>query len=203
MIPFTLNNQDIHDLNVFKDQQMFTISIDNNNFLYSCEQLGFLSPHAFLHYLETEQTFQIEDKEIQQPQYLECFKKLDDLLRNSSNLQINFNNVQFFSKISEVLDNLFLPDACESFFEQNYQEFSFSFHHLIQIGSKTRKSLKNFTFIINNQSIQVNKLLFPCVFDMFLYLIPLQKVFLLMFLIMFSSVFLLLVNFLMRFHFIG
>jgi hypothetical protein len=168
MIPFSLNNQDIHALNVFQDQQMFTISIGNNNFLYSLEQLAFFSPHAFSHYLETEQTFQIEDKEIQQQQYLDCFKELDDLLRNSSNLQINSKNVQFFLKIAEVLGNLFLFDACESFFEQNHQEFSFSSHHLIQIGSKARKSLKNFTFVINNQSIQINKSLFSCVSDLFL-----------------------------------
>jgi hypothetical protein len=58
------------------------------------------------------------------------------------------------------LDNLFLFDAYESFFEQNYQEFPFLSHHLIQIGSKARKSLKNFAFIINNQSNQVNKSLF-------------------------------------------
>jgi hypothetical protein len=115
MIPFTLNNQDIHALNAFKDQQMFTISIGNCNFLYSLEQLAFLSPNAFSHYLETEQTFQIEDKEIQQPQYLDCFKELDDLLRNSSKLQINSKNVKFFLKIAEVLDNLFLFDACEFF----------------------------------------------------------------------------------------
>jgi hypothetical protein len=104
MIPFTLNNQDIHALNAFKDQQMFTISIGNNSFLYSREQLAFLSLHAFSHYLETEQTFQIENKEIHQPEYLEGLKELDGLLRNSSNLQ-------FFVKIADVSDNLFLFDA--------------------------------------------------------------------------------------------
>jgi hypothetical protein len=68
------------------------------------------------------------------------------------------------------LDNLFLFDAYESFFEQNYQDFSFSSHRLIQIGLNARKSLENFTFIVNNQSNQVNKLLFYSVSDFFFYI---------------------------------
>jgi hypothetical protein len=177
MIPFTLSAQCFHTLNTFKCQQNLALSFGGKIFQYSFEQLAFLSPLIFSHYMISSKPFYIEIEEKQLRKFLNCFVQLDSLLRQSSSLKINSQNVKVFSKIAESLDNSFLIECCESFFGKEGIEFSLNSLHLSRLSLPAKKVLKNFTLIINNKPILINYSLFCCVSDLLLHIDPLYQSF--------------------------
>jgi hypothetical protein len=164
--PFTLSSECFHTLNTFQYQQNLTLSFYDKIFQYSFEQLAFLSPLVLSHYMVSSDPFNIEIKRTKSQEFLNCFVQLDSLLRQSSSLKINSQNVKVFSKIAESLDNSFLMECCESFFGKEDIEFSFSSIHLSRLSFPTKKFLRNFTFNINNMPILINHSLFFCASDL-------------------------------------
>jgi hypothetical protein len=99
------NGLDIHVLNNFADQHALTLLVGDIAFKYSFEQLAFLSPMIFSHFLEFNEPFQIKVPQEKTYEFIECFNKLNELFISSSSLQITQKNVSLLSSIAEALEN--------------------------------------------------------------------------------------------------
>jgi hypothetical protein len=165
---FALSAESIHILNGFSSNMKLPTCIREKMYYYSFEQLAFLSPKVFLHYLESSQTFQVELTSRNIDEFLKCFDQFDGLFRTSNSIQVNSSNVQFFIQIAEKLDNSFLMETCISLSGNEARKFSLSSLHFKWLSFQAKNSLKNFIFVVNGQQVKVNRLFFTCVSSLLL-----------------------------------
>jgi hypothetical protein len=83
---FTFGKQMICTLNVISQKQEFILSAGEKNLKYSFEQLEFLSPRVFAHFMESREPFQINVQPNQCSEFINCFDQIDSLLRSSNYL---------------------------------------------------------------------------------------------------------------------
>jgi hypothetical protein len=168
MNPFTFGCQDIHNLNILSDQKKFIVIVGGEIFKYTLEQLAFLSPLIFSHFLTTDEPYQIEVPIVDSICFLNCFKEIDSLFYSVSELLIPSQKVEYLFKIAELLGNPHLLETCKSPCQNDFLQFSFNSAHLAFLNIEQKKALINFTLIINNTSFHINKNMFSCVSELLL-----------------------------------
>jgi hypothetical protein len=139
-----------------------SISLKEKIYFYSFEQLAFLSPRVFFHYLESTESFQLETPLQGLEDFQVCFAQLDSLLRTSEEIQIHRGNVDSFIFIAEKLENLFLLEVCFSISGNEVINLSLSSLNFKMLPSQSKKLLKKFTLVLNGQQIPINRSLFTC-----------------------------------------
>lgn len=148
------------------------IQVEGESFQFSREALLFLSQEAFEHYQKKNEPFKIfafqsnEQFKLDKQLLIECFQNLYSLFTNKSFIDINLENVYYFSFLSEKLDNMSLYSVCNSVIQmQNPLQFSLSSRRFSQLSRATLLTLNNFCLLIESEKFECNSAYACCLFD--------------------------------------
>jgi hypothetical protein len=123
------------------------------------------SNDIFIINLPSDSDYQIQ--KLSKIKFLQSFAKLYQLIKNSTPLIIEKEEIPYFEYLGQILDNQTILKACNSFTSESKFEIIFSSSHLKHVPRKQKNLLLDFSLIVNGITFQVNYSLFCSVCDKF------------------------------------
>jgi hypothetical protein len=164
---FVLEREAFHQLYLNTIPKKYCFQVGSHHFYFSFSQVALLSLNAFQHFIVNVHPFVIQPySEISNQVLLNNFKSLVELFHNQSELIIDENNVQTFTYLAQTLDNVPLLIKCLKT-ASTQQIFTLSSKSLRFLPHHYKKSLNDFSLIINGQTFKLNYSLLCCLCEKF------------------------------------
>lgn len=154
---FYIPNQSIQYLNTLGNSS-YSIHLGEDSFSYNFPQLLFISKKAYHHFLKTSDPFIINELPSNSPpkltfqKFVESFKLIDLLLRNSARVEINSHNLSRFKFLSQIFKIPTLAQVCSDVTPRQPQYFKLSSQSLLSYSPPKLLKLNDiFTITIHRK----------------------------------------------------
>jgi hypothetical protein len=151
-------------LDILPLEKIYEVIVGGSSFKYNKDQLPFISPSVFNHFLSSNKPFIIENQSNLNDLVL-CYTGFDSLFRSKTEVVIDKWNVSNIKTLGKSIGNTFLIQLSNKVTQKNSQVFSLNSEHLSILSDDQISSFNDSVITINNQRFYFNSSLFSCISD--------------------------------------